>query len=178
MESNEHNVQVHLRALEQSDLTRLAKLANNRKVWLNVRDGFPHPYTKKSAEAFYDRVHATKPMSTFCIDLDGDLCGMIGIELKEDIYAKNGELGYFVGEPYWNQGIVTQAIGLITLKGFDEFGLNRLEGRVFEHNAGSMRALEKNGYHLEAIAKRSAFKDGKFLNEHVYVRLNPNAVYS
>ena len=84
------------------------------------------------------------------------------------------ELGYWVGEPYWNRGIATKAIALITEHAFRELGLHRVEASVLVHNVASRKALEKNGFRLEGTAIQGAWKDGAFVDEWRLAKLSPH----
>lgn len=101
-----------LRELRQADAFYLAQLANNKKVWDNVRDYFPHPYTESDAVAFL-KSQNEKKQKNFAIECDGKFCGVIGLILQKDVYRKSAELGYWVGEPYWGRGIATKAMARI-----------------------------------------------------------------
>jgi len=103
-------MKVVLREWKKSDSTALAKIANNKKIWNNVRDRLPYPYTEQDAKEWLALVKKQKIVTTFCIEADGELAGSIGFTLKEDVYRKSAEIGYFIGENFWGQGIATEAI--------------------------------------------------------------------
>ncbi|MDT7828060.1 GNAT family protein [Pricia sp. S334] len=166
-------VEIILRTLKPSDKTQIALLANNKKIWDNVRDAFGHPYTEKNAEEFIQRQAKSDTEDVFAIDCQGELCGLIGLILQNDIYRKSAEIGYWIGEPFWGKGIVTKAIELITIYAFDKLILIRIFAGVFEYNVASMRVLEKNGFQKEGIAKKAVFKNGEFWDEHRYGLLSP-----
>jgi RimJ/RimL family protein N-acetyltransferase len=161
---------VKLRELRQADAFYLAQLANNKKVWDNVRDYFPHPYTESDAVAFL-KSQNEKKQKNFAIECDGKFCGVIGLILQKDVYRKSAELGYWVGEPYWGRGIATKAVAQIVQYGFDELNLVRIFAGAFEYNVGSMRVLETNGFEKEGIAKKAVLKNEKFWDEHRYSKL-------
>ncbi len=98
---------ITLRALRLSDAKRLAELANNEKISINLRDGFPHPYTLADAENFLSKFTNQDPVTFFGIDYDNEYVGNISLVPGTDVYRKSAEIGYFIGEPYWNKGIVT-----------------------------------------------------------------------
>ncbi|MER3498330.1 MAG: hypothetical protein C4308_06685 [Chitinophagaceae bacterium] len=81
----------------------MAAIANNKKIWDNVRDRLPHPYSEKDAKEWIALVHQQKTETTFCVEADGEVAGSIGFILKDDVYRKNIEIGYFIGEPYWEK---------------------------------------------------------------------------
>ena len=90
-----------LRSWEKSDVPALVKYANNRKIWLNVRDAFPHPYTRKDAEAWINTMQ--DPLTNFAIASPVEAIGGVGFNLQEDIYCRSAEIGYWLGEPFWNR---------------------------------------------------------------------------
>lgn len=165
---------LRLRGLQEGDAGDLARYANNRKIWKQVRDQFPIPYTLDDARNYIRFAASRADMHIFGMEVNGAVVGVISIEVKADIYRKNGELGFWLGEPFWNKGITTEAIGMITELGFKNLRLNRLYAEVFENNPASAHALEKNGFNLEARLAQAAYKDGRFLDVHIWTHLNPN----
>jgi len=163
--------EVSLRRLSIDDAAKVASLANNKKIWDNLRDYIPHPYEEGDARFFIDLTKKEEPHQTFGIVGDEELCGVISVIVQSDIYRLTGEIGYWLGEQYWGQGMATKAVGLITRYGFDELELERIHTGVFEHNTASMKALEKNGYRQEGVFRNSLIKNGKIYNEHRYAIL-------
>lgn len=164
--------EVKLRELHLSDISQLAKLANNKNIWINLRDSFPYPYDESDAKFFINLVTKEKPKQHFGIEYEGDLCGVAGLVLQKDVYRKSAEIGYWIGESFWGKGIATKAIKLITNYGFGDLKLDRIHAGVFEFNISSMKALEKNGYKKEGVFKKAIFKNDKVLDEHRYFKLN------
>lgn len=156
---------VRIRPLRYADRERLAKLANNKKIWLNVRDMFPHPYTIEDAEKFIDTVKQRDPQVTFAIEYDFKFVGAIGLVLQQDVYRFSAEIGYWMGEPYWGKGIATQAVSLLSKYAFEELNMEKLFAGVFEGNEGSKKVLLKCGFQQEGIAKKAIFKNKKFMDE-------------
>lgn len=155
-----------LRRLANDDQSSLARLANNKKVWDNVRDYLPFPYTEHDAEAFIRLTRQEDPPLSFAIEYEGQFCGMVGLVRQSDVYKMTAEIGYWIGEPFWGKGIATTAVKLITRYGLNTLGLVRIHTGVFEYNTGSMRVLEKNGYGKDGVFKKSIFKNGKIWDEH------------
>jgi len=163
---------VVLREWKKSDAAALAKIANNKKIWDNVRDRLPFPYTKKDAKEWLTLVKKQKePATTFCVEADGELAGSIGITLKEDVFRKTAEIGYFVGEEYWGKGIATEAIRQMVDYTQKKFDIIRIYAEVFEFNKASMKALEKNGFYLECIRRKAAIKNNVIVDDYVWVKL-------
>lgn len=163
---------VVLRKWKKSDAVGLAKIANNKKIWDNVRDRLPHPYTKKDAKEWLTLVKKQKePPTTFCVEADGQLAGSIGITLQEDVFRKTAEIGYFVGEEYWGKGVATEAIRQMVEYIQKKFEVIRIYAEVFEFNKASMKALEKNGFYLESIRKKAAIKNDVIVDDYIWVKL-------
>ncbi|MEM1262159.1 MAG: GNAT family protein [Pseudomonadota bacterium] len=158
-----------LRALQPSDAEVLATLANDRDIWLNLRDAFPHPYCEDDAEAFINHV-ATLPMEAAVgIEASGDgLAGVIGATRGTDIEACGAEVGYWLGRAFWGRGLASAALQAFRDWLFDETDLMRLYAVPFADNAASCRVLEKSGFVLEGRLRSSARKAGRLNDQLVY----------
>jgi len=161
---------VSLRPFCRDDGPRMAELANNEKIAVNLRDGFPHPYTLADAEKFIEMA-LSKPDQIFAIEFEGEYVGNIGVHKKSDVYRYGAEIGYFLGEPYWNKGIMQRAVNLVCDYAFRELDIIRIDTGVFEFNPASMSVLEKCGFVKEAVFRKSVVKKGKIWNEVRYARL-------
>ena len=163
---------VTLRRWRMEDCERLAELADNRKIWLNVRDRFPYPYGVEEAEAWIKHCDGEQePVSQFAIEAEGILVGGVGFEALSDVNRIGAEIGYWIGEPYWGRGIATSALHEASRRAFAGFPFERLQAMVFEWNGASMRVLEKAGYHREGRLRRSVVKDGQVIDSVIYARL-------
>jgi ribosomal-protein-alanine N-acetyltransferase len=159
-----------------SDVPALARLADNRAVWRNLRDAFPHPYAKKDARAWVRAVTRQFPCMHFAIESEAGassptLAGGVGIIPGSDVHVGTAEIGYWLGEPFWGRGIMTAALDAFTGFAFAEFRLRRLSAQVLEWNPASMRVLEKCGYVAEGRLRKSAIKDGVVADEILYARV-------
>ena len=164
-----HQFEVKLRKWDLSDAPALAEYANNKKIADMLRDGFPYPYSIKDANNFIQAaLKEDGTASLFAIDLDGEAIGSIGAIFKEDIYRLNVEIGYWLAERFWGQGITTQAIKLITGWVFENHDTERIYAEPFSDNTGSCRALEKSGYTLEARFSRNLIKNDLIKDSFIY----------
>lgn len=157
-----------LRPWSINDLDNLVLYANNSNIAKFMNDGFPHPYTKESGEAFIVFANKDNPVHIFAIDLDGEAIGGIGLHPKLDVDRKNAELGYWLAEPYWGKGIITAAIKKMVDFGFKTFDISRIFARPFGTNIGSQKVLEKAGFILEATFEKTLYKNGEYLDELIY----------
>jgi [ribosomal protein S5]-alanine N-acetyltransferase len=162
---------IKLRKFNKSDCTRMAELANNENISRNLRDGFPHPYTLQHAEEFIERCMALDPPTIFAIEYKGEYVGNIGLLKGNDVYRKSAEVGYFIGEEYWNKGIASAALQLACDYAFRNLDVVRVHAGVYEHNLASQKVLEKCGFVKEGIFAKAVFKQEKYWNEVRYAKL-------
>jgi RimJ/RimL family protein N-acetyltransferase len=161
--------EIRLRPWRRADVAAIVRYANNPEIAKNLRDLFPHPYTRKDAENWVAYCEAQDPPPYhLAIELENEAIGGIGFEPLEDVHRFTGEIGYWIGEPFWGRGIATEAVRMATNHGFSVLGLERIQATVFEWNAASARVLEKCGYLLEGRLRRSIFKDGRFAGSLLY----------
>ena len=165
---------MELRPWRKQDAQALAVIANNRNIGNNVRDRLPNPYTVKDALAWIGHISQQEPLQNFAILVDGLVVGNIGAVIIQDALSKTVEIGYFVGEPHWGKGIASKAVALFLQYVEQQFKPNRIFAAVFDHNKASMAVLSKNGFHLESIKSKAAIKNGRVLDEQVWVKLNKN----
>ena len=151
----------------------LAEAANNAAVARNLRDLFPHPYSLRDAEEFL----------RFCMEQDearqlyrlivagGRACGALSVCAGNDVAKKSAELGYWLAEPLWGQGIMTRAVGQICEEAFRKMDIVRIFAEPFAYNQASRRVLEHNGFQLEGILRQSVFKRGRLYDACMYALL-------
>ena len=157
-----------IRSWIEVDVPAIVKYANNRNVWLNLRDSFPHPYTEQDAKTWLRKVKKQKPEINFAIVSNDEAIGGIGLHPQRDVYRRSAEIGYWLGELFWGQGIGTKAVSAFTDYAFASFDLTRIYASVFEGNIASARVLEKAGYNLEGRFRKAVTKDGRILDQLVY----------
>lgn len=157
-----------VREFRPADAASLARHANDRDVWINLRDRFPFPYERTDAEVYIRAVRSFHPQTSFALEVDGKAIGGIGIEIRPDVYRRSAEIGYWLGRPYWGRGIATEAVQEISKWAFERFDLCRLFAEVFAWNPASMRVLEKAGYRREGCLRQSVTKDGRTIDAYLY----------
>lgn len=160
-----------LREWRRGDEPSLVRHANNRNVWINVRDSFPHPYRQSDARSWVRLASTTGLNQIFAIDVDGFAVGAIGVRPRDDVHALTAELGYWLGEEFWNRGIVTEAVGAVTGYAFNTLGMVRLYAEVFAWNEASMRVLEKAGFVKEGVLRKSAYKDRQIIDQVLFAKV-------
>lgn len=163
--------QMILRPWQRQDAQALTAIANNKKIWNQVRDRFPSPYTMVDALQWIAFCEKQQPLQQFCISVGQHVVGSIGWISQEDVARKSAEIGYFIGEPFWGKGYATTAVHFLSKHLENEGHLVRLFAHTFAHNHASMRVLQKAGFYLESIRKNAAYKNGVLLDDYVWVKL-------
>ena len=163
-----------IRSWQVKDVAALARYANNRAVWINLRDAFPHPFTKRDAQEHIRAARAREPETAFAIAKDGEAIGSIAFKLLPDIERVSAEIGYWLAEPFWGGGIATEALVAVTRYAIETHGLTRIFALPFAWNVASCRVLEKAGYALEARLRRSAIKNGTITDQMQYAFIAPD----
>lgn len=157
-----------LRTWEAADAESLAMQLNNKKIWDNCRDGLPYPYKLENAEAILKVIAQKDGIHDFCIEVDGKAVGNIGFVPENDVQRFNAEVGYLIGEPYWNRGIVTDALKEAIRYYFKHTPIIRVFAFVFEYNLPSMRVLDKAGFTQIGVMHKSIFKNDAFCDAHYF----------
>ena len=164
-----------IRRWRTRDAASVVRYANNYNVSRYLRDRFPYPYTMEHARAFLaGAVGEDGEETKFAIEVDGEAVGGIGVIPGADIERFSAEIGYWLGEPFWGRGIVSEALILISERAFERLNLLRLFALAFAENAASTRVLEKAGYACEGVLKSGAVKHGRVYDQLLYARVNPS----
>ena len=163
-------------AWRASDHDRFVALASDYDVAKNLSRYFPHPYTMADAEAWVALQSDVDPSTRFAIcDPQGPI-GSIGFTIRQR--GKRGpdrtaEIGYWLGKPFWGQGIMTAALQVVTAYGFETLALVRIEARVHADNPASAHILEKAGYRRDGILRQATLKEGTLQDVLIYAILDP-----
>lgn len=159
-----------LRPWRTEDAEALVKAADNPKIAANLRNVFPSPYTLADANWFINDCISKGDSHgfTWAIEVDGKAAGGIGVTLLNDVYEKSAELGYWLSEEYWRQGIMSQAVQIICREAFKTFDIIRIFAEPFAHNAGSRGVLEKAGFTYEGTMRNGVYKNGQVYSYCIY----------
>lgn len=161
---------VGIRKWELSDEKRLAEILNNGKILDNLRDGLPYPYTESDARDYITAMlnSDNNNVFAFAVTYGGGVVGSIGIFRRDNIHYRTAELGYYIGEEYWNKGIATSAVKTACGRVFENSDIVRIFAEPFARNAASCRVLEKAGFEFEGTLRKNAFKKGVFEDMKLY----------
>lgn len=153
------------------DAVSISRYADNRKIWINMRDAFPFPYKFSDAKAFLEKAMKLEPKTLFAIATSGEAIGGIGLDIQKDVHRYTAEMGYWLAEPFWGHGIMTSAVNRFTHFAFETFGLHRIFAIPYVYNKASIRVLEKSGFKNEGRLRRNAYKDGKLVDQFIFAKL-------
>jgi len=105
---------------------------------------------------------------------EGGLIGTINLFQVLRGSLQSAFIGYFLDEKHNGKGYMTEAVKLLVEYAFKELKLHRIEAGVMPHNIGSIRVLEKSGFHKEGIAVKNVKINGKWEDHQVLAVINPN----
>jgi RimJ/RimL family protein N-acetyltransferase len=162
-----------IRDWQIDDAPSITKHANNKNIWINLRDVFPHPYRLSDAEDFLSDVVDQNPRTAFAIGNSKEAVGGIGLIFGEDVNRYTAEIGYWLAEAFWNKGIMSEVVSSFVNFAFEEFEIYRIFAVPYISNPASARVLQKTGFLLEGTIHASAYKDGKVLDQFLYAKVNP-----
>jgi len=161
---------VSFRVWRVADAPDLVMAINNRKVLDNLRDGIPYPYTAQDAVEFITAtLNAEKDSQyAFAITYNGQVIGSIGVFRKDNVHRFTAELGYYIAEPYWGKGIMTEAVKQMSAFVFANTDIVRIFAEPYANNTASCRVLEKAGYQFEGVLRKNAIKKGQMMDMRMY----------
>ncbi len=166
-----------LRPWREEDAAAIVPYADDPLVARNLRDAFPSPYTLADAEFFVRSCVEREGQGQLCrcLVVDGQAAGSVALFLGNDVYRRSAELGYWLGRPFWRRGIMTAAVEQMCALGFATWDIVRIYAEPYAQNAGSRGVLERAGFTLEGIKRKSVFKCGELLDSCIYARLREEA---
>ena len=169
------NTRLTLAPVEPAHKEALAQLLNDIDIFKNTLK-IPHPYTKKHAEDWIRKVQKLENIQGLTnnwaiLDKDTGLIGGLGLHQMHGPESHKDEIGYWLGKPYWNKGIMTQVLSTFCEYCFEYRELSRIEAAVFSYNEASMRVLEKVGFEKEGYLKKCFIKQGRYVDSVLYAKV-------
>jgi [ribosomal protein S5]-alanine N-acetyltransferase len=163
---------IHLTVIDYPDAASLVRYLNDEVFFQNT-SSIPNPYTLVDANAFISSVLEFEKKNGVQRDWairnpQGEQIGGIGLLYGHGLKSHRSEMGYWLGKPFWNRGIMTEVVKKFTEYIFSQTAIIRLEAMVFENNPASCQVLEKAGFTKEGFLHGVIEKDGQYLNAHLY----------
>lgn len=162
-----------IRSWRTKDAGNFAEALNNKKILDNLRDGLPYPFTVEDGKAFIAAMLNADKNKTyaFAITVNDKAVGSIGVFRKDNIHCKSAEMGYYIAEQYWGQGIGTSAVQQVCNFIFEKTNIIRIFAEPFAHNVDSCRVLEKSGFAYKGTLRKNAVKNGVVLDMKIYSKI-------
>lgn len=165
-----------IRPMYLEDAQSAALHANDPLISRYMSLTFPNPYTLDRAKEWINMNLALAYQEAFvlCEHTSPEIViGGIGLKPGRDVSAHTAEVGFWIGQPYWGKGFMTEALEGFTKWAFENWNkdgqrLRRLWGNAFAPNVGSMRCFEKCGYAKEGVMKGHCEKNGEVMDMHVF----------
>lgn len=150
---------VTLRKWQKSDAPRLAELLGNPRVLRFLSPALPRPYGLAEAQAFISFCHENHESNApeRAVSADGIVCGGIGSRID----GETAVIGYWLGEPYWRQGIMKQAL-VLHLQELPSLApqVRRFTAQAYDFNPASQALLQACGFHKTDIFRLMTACDG------------------
>ena len=163
-----------IRPLHLSDLKQLVQKADDPGIGRYMMNTFPSPYTEKDGEQWLQHIAKRPVLEGLAIEIQGEFAGTIACRMQTDVHFFTGVLGYWLAQPLWGKGIMSEAVTAFADHLLTQQNVMRLEAHVYEINAPSARVLEKCGFVMEGRKRKAVYKHGRFMDELVYARVrNP-----
>ena len=162
-------MKIELREWKTGDAPDLTAAINNKKVLDNLRE-IPYPYTEKDAAEYIAAMLSAEKDSQydFAICLDDKVIGNIGVFRRDNVHRYTAEMGYYIAEPYWGKGIMTEAVRQMCAYIFENTDIIRIFAEPYAYNNASCRVLEKAGFQFEGILRQNAVKNGQSVDMRMY----------
>jgi Acetyltransferases, including N-acetylases of ribosomal proteins len=168
-----------LRSPNLSDVSNIIKHANNPKI-SDATATLPFPYHEKDAVFWIEtseKGFKNQDAYIFAIEYLQAKGVIGGIGLHINATHRQAELGYWLSEKYWNQGLMTEAIRCIINFGFEKLNLRKIHAVHFTKNPASGRIMIKNGMVKEGLRRDHILKNNDFRDIVEYGILNPNYTF-
>jgi RimJ/RimL family protein N-acetyltransferase len=136
---------LRLRAPKTSDAPRLTELARDWDI-VRMSSRMPHPYQPSDADAYIAQVMAQRDPKNRAMLIDYGQGGIVGaIGLFSSVQGQP-EIGYWIGKPFWGQGLATEALSALQAWASQDLGLRYLTAGHFADNDASGQVLIKTGF--------------------------------
>ncbi len=161
---------LQLDQLQSSDISSIVSYASSKKIaayTLNI----PNPYNEKAAiywinlanQGFTNGTHLIVAMR---LTKSLEFIGGMGLTIQKQF--NRAELGFWIAEPFWNNGYATEGAKSMINYGFNNLGLNKITSSHFLENPASGRVLEKSGLLKEGVLKAHVCKGSRYFDLVVF----------
>lgn len=164
-----------LRPPQMSDYARWSQLRDFSREFLTpwepvwpsddlTRAGYRRRLRRYEEDMAADRAY---PFLVFR-ENDGELLGGVTLANVRRGIVQAGTLGYWIGEPFANRGVMTKALRTLLPSLFGELNLHRIDAACIPDNTASVRVLEKCGFVREGMARRYLCINGVWQDHYLF----------
>lgn len=138
----------------------------------------PFPYTKEDAKRYFKYLEYTKEDETvyelgIFNNENGTFIGVISLS-NIDFDCQNAEIGYWLVKDFWKKGYAKEAAELVIEYAFNKLDLYRIYAMLEKDNAASLALLNRLGFEVEGLMKKSVKNKGKFVDRYICGLLRDN----
>jgi RimJ/RimL family protein N-acetyltransferase len=167
--------QIALTDIRPADKAAYLQHLNDREIYEKTLR-IPYPYTEADADAWLQFVAGStkqqgQPIHWAIRTADDTLIGGCGLDDLQVGKPHRAEIGYWLARPFWGRGIMTAVVRRACEHAFTKLGLVKVTAHVFAGNLASRRVLQKCAFVEEGFLRKHYFKDGRFIDAHLYVLL-------
>lgn len=162
---------LELREWDDRDVIQLANIANNENISKLLTDNFPFPYTLDDAISWVTLCKTSLDLN-LAIVYKRKIAGGISLKKHCRFTENSGEIGYWLGQGYWNRGLMTEVIRQISEYSFAKLKLKKIYARVMKNNTSSLTVLSKNGFQYKTSLKDEIKKKEFLLDADLYFKEN------
>lgn len=172
-----------LRPWRETDAAALFKYASDPDI--GPVAGWPsHTSIANSLEIIRTVFAAPETYAVISKDTDEPV-GSCGIMFSDSLHSAEmqqgeAEIGYWIGKPYWGQGLIPEAVRALLSRCFADLHLNTVWCGYYDGNTKSKRVIEKCGFKFHHTNKDIISPLGDKRTEHFYVMTKEdyNTIYS
>lgn len=132
---------------------------------------FHYHYSLEAAIDFINFAADNEDELIYGIIIDGKASGCVCASFGRDVFEKSCSLGYWLGEEYWGNGIMTNAVKEFCRFLFEIYDIISIDSGACAENIGSRRVLEKAGFKFEGLHEKSVYKNGRVMDTVIYALL-------
>jgi RimJ/RimL family protein N-acetyltransferase len=166
---------IRLTDFQAADKAALVQYLSDWEVYRRTLR-IPHPYTDEDADRWLSRLQRAPERnghdSNWAIrDKSDQLIGGVGLEGDATTWSHRAEIGYWLAQSHWGQGIMTAVVGAVCRHAFETLGLTKITAHVLPSNEASARVLVKNDFVQEGYFRRHFLKDGALIDTRAFGKL-------
>lgn len=160
-----------LRPWQESEAEILYKYASDPDIG-PIAGWLPHTSIENSLEIIRTVFSSPEVYAVVLKETDEPV-GSCGIMFSDSLHSAamkddEAEIGYWIGKPYWGQGLIPEAVGALLARSFKDLNLDTVWCGFYEGNIKSKRVCEKSGFKYHHTNNDVVSPLGDKRTEHFY----------